>query len=273
MSSLSFSAQYKLLNLSPFKYGLCALIHSLFRYQTIKERYNTHLISNIIHNLINDFDCEISKMIFFKKLSFECYKNSHNHSIDPENLYSDLSSIIEHSFHSINNMNDLYTFFNMNIRELKSKDDNNVTLLDNGGYFDNFIRKCLFAFYKLTFGELNKLISDIHKYNNNEDIRLNLTQRESEMLFEKQINNMTYRLTDIERNRIDESLLSSLNYKHKFLFSNNIDGIHKFFDFNLKYFYEAKDSAQNKIHYSLLNLVDYYFSNNYYDESLQSIFI
>jgi hypothetical protein len=274
MTTLTFAPQYKLLNLSPFKFSLCSLILSIFKNNSLRTKYPIHPITDIINNLINDFDCEISKNNFFKKLFFECQKNFGQTYIDPESLYADLTSIIESAFNSIKNMNDLYMFYNLSIRELKSNYDNNVPLLENGGFADNFIRKCLFAFYKLTFEQLYKLITDIHKYTNNEDIKLNLTQRESELLFEKQINNITYKLTNSEKRMIDDSLLTSINYKHKYFFANDVDSIHKFFDCNLKYFYDGgKETTHNKIHYALLNLVDYYFSNSYYDEALQSKFI
>ena len=269
MNTLIFPSNLKLINLTPFKFSLCSLIYTLFRNTEFKTKNDIYFLTDIINSLLRDFECEISKNIFYKKL--ECLTNN-------DTLYNDIIKIIENSYNSLNNINDLYIFFNFNIRELKAKDENNNSLLENGGYIDNFIRKCLFAFYKLSFEDLYNLLKNIKDYNNNQTMKINLTNFESEELFEKQIKTISYSIINTDILSLNSQLLNSNNYPYKYYFKKDnfdegIDNIHKFFDFNLKYFYtdSVKDNTHNKLHYSLLNLIEYYFRYNYYDAALIGI--
>ena len=67
----------------------------------------------------------------------------------------------------VTNIEDVYLFFHLYIKELKYKEETNV-YLDNGGVIDHFIRKCLISFYKLGFEDFAKLyeafVTIIDKY-------------------------------------------------------------------------------------------------------------
>ena len=49
-----------------------------------------------------------------------------------------------------------------------------------------------------------------------------------------------------------------------------MSNIYKYFDYNMKKFYTDGMTSETKIHYSLLNIVEYYFNNGFYENATQS---
>jgi hypothetical protein len=223
MSSLSFQKQFKILNITPLKFSICSIITNLLR-DTNPDKTNNkyYALVDLVSTLINDFECEISKEILFNKIHkilnnlFTKYSIPQNES---ENMSQKVTQAIEKDLHNVTNLQELYIFFNFRIRELKTKDENNKSLIETGGIIDHFIRKCLFAFYKLNFEELVGLYNNILKYRNNEKLNIELTDKESELLFEKQIEDINLTINNDGKAEINGYLLNSKNYKHKYFFS------------------------------------------------------
>jgi hypothetical protein len=219
MNSLSFPKNYKLLNLTPYKFTLCTLITNVIKDEQLRTEKAFYIYLDLINKLINDFECEISKKILCDKITI--YFNKINYNIDAEQTEIFLQSVLnvlDNSLAKIQNLQDLYFFFNNNIRELKHKDENGRCLIENGGIIDHFIRKCIFAFYKLSFEDLVNLFNNIISYSSGENVNISLTTKESDLLFEKQINELTF--NPVNDNGIDKVLLESRNYRQKYFFES-----------------------------------------------------
>lgn len=277
MNFLNFPQIYKILNLTPFKISLCALINHFLKDTSLQsDKDNFLFLFDIIKNLIKESKCEISKKIFVSKIEetilILCKLKGFE---DDASKFSDFfKDILEMSYNKLSSLNELYIFFNLEIRELKTKNDMNYSLLDNGGIIDQFIKKCLFAFYKFSFEEICNLYLNLSKYIQGEELNNTLTNKESEILFEKQLEELSL-ISTKENYEIEKKLLENYNYKQEYYFNLSItdsneqlERIHRFFDHNMKYFYNDNSQYETKIHYSLLNLVEYYFNKNYYTQAI-----
>jgi hypothetical protein len=220
MNTLTFPKNIKLLNLTPFKFCTCALI------TTMLKSYNKQLSTiylDLFNTLINDHECEISKEQLYHKITTEVHILSTKHSqiVDPNAIVNSFIQIIEGRLNEMTTLNDLFVFFNLDVRELKAKDENNKSIIENGGIVDHFIRKCLFAFYKLSFENLVSLLDEIQRYRAGDVIRISLTENESEGLFEKQVDDLGFNLTNNDVIATNERLLESMGYKHKNFFTRD----------------------------------------------------
>jgi hypothetical protein len=276
MNGLYFPSHLKIINLTPYKISICRIIITILK----NEKLNRIALSNlklfdVLKQLINEYKCEISKNLFYQKLK-EVTKNifqNEAYSNKSDQVSEVLIEEIETFYNKIKSINDIYTFFNIDIHDLKIRNEEGFILLENGGWVDNFVRKCLFAFYKLSFEDINKLYVNLRNYINGDELIIQLTSRESEILFEKQI--IEFDQGKLTKN--EEKYLKHFNYRHKYFFLaknenmklGSLDNIHKFFDYNMKYFYNDASQNETKIHYLLLNMVEFYFNNSFYEQAIQ----
>ena len=162
MNALFFAGNLKLINITPFKYSLCVLINSFLKDGEIKKNNDNIIYFDIFIKLLNEFNCEISKNYFFNKIgeiieeSFQNNTNEESHLTQSEIRFH-IVSILENNYNKMKSLEDLYILFNFEIRELQLKSESNSSLIEKGGIVDNFIRKMLIAFYKLSFEDLFKL--------------------------------------------------------------------------------------------------------------------
>ena len=68
MNGLSFASNLKLFNLTPFKISLCGLVNILLKDEKIKSVYCNKLLFEAFSKIVKDYECEISKNIFYTKL-------------------------------------------------------------------------------------------------------------------------------------------------------------------------------------------------------------
>lgn len=286
MNGLSFAFNLKLLNLTPFKISLCALVNILLKDEKIKSVYCDKLLFEAFTKIIKDYECEISKNIFYTKLreiiivvirSIELEEQQNDNDLTEmiEELTNYLLTEIDNLYSNIRTLNDFYSFINIEIKNLKNKNENGIILLESGGVIDNYVKKCLFAFYKLSFEDIFKLYIKFQKYVMGEEIIINLTTKESENIFE----NYLKQKEKFEDEALTNNLLNNFNFRHKHFFekcSNDtettISSLHKFFDYNMKYFYSENSSSDRKIHYPLMNIIEVYFNNKYYEKAEQITF-
>jgi hypothetical protein len=270
---MSFPQNIKNLNLSPYKYSLCCIVNRLIKSQELNFQIDILQVLDYIKPLLLEFSCELSYDIF--KIRLNEYI-SNGHLSNKEKITEIIGQLLEEGVSRITSINELYIFFNYEIRELKTKCESNNYSLENGGIIDNFIRKCLFAFYKLSFEDLSKLFKNIQSYFRGEELsNLQITNKESEILFEAQLKESSKFLTK-ENEELNNKILSNFKFKHKFYFLKNtpdsLSNIHKFFDYNMRSFYNDVSFSESKIHYSLFNIVEYYFINSFYDQAVQVLF-
>jgi hypothetical protein len=288
MNGLFFPSSLKLINLTPFKISVCKLISLFLKDETLNMKCSNIILFDGLAQIMYDYKCEISKIHFYeklaevvKKISKKKIKDANSHLQLSQEIFKYLTFEIEKMYESVESLNDLYAFLNIEIKELKSKNENGVSSLENGGVIDSFIRKCLFAFYKMSFEETSKLFSNFKSYVRGEEIRIQLTSKESEFVFEKQL--LEYDRKGWEE--INNKILQSYNYKHKFYFDakksmgdddsnrlyneESINNIHKFFDYNMKYFYSDVQENNTKIHYALMNIVEFYYNEGFYEKAIQ----
>jgi len=221
MNHLYFSSNFKLINLTPFKYSLCVLINAFLKDKELLNNFVNLKLFDILVKILNETKCEISKNYFFNKIKIsieEYFQNetsndlNEDNQINKRNMSDYIFSILESNYKKIKSINDLYILFNYEIRELQLKNESNESLIEKGRVIDNFIRKVLLAFYKLSFEELCKLFSDLLLYIKGEELIIQLSNRESEILFERQMSD----LSKIAKDSYDEKILDSINYKHKY---------------------------------------------------------
>lgn len=225
MNTIFNANTIKIINITPFKVSLCGIIHEI-----LKKNINKHSSREIdlfdeLFLMINDFKCEISLKIFkikiqkaFKYLTlrFSAYSS---HFRNPNYFFLMLSNFLQ-NLHSVN---EIYEFFNYKLRELKNKSElKNSNLLEIGGYFDLFIRKCIVSFYKMSFEELTILFEKIVLYNQQKLIDINITMRESSSLFEKQINEYKIFSNNSQEFHLNDQLLLFNNYKQKYYFTDQM---------------------------------------------------
>jgi hypothetical protein len=295
MNGLFFPSSLKLINLTPFKISVCKLISLFLKDENLNMKCSNIILFDVLAKLMYDYKCEISKFHFYEKLaeifkiiSKNKIKEVGSHLQFSEGIFTYLKIEVEKMYESFESLNDIYAFLNIEIKELKSKNENGVSPLENGGVIDSFIRKCLFAFYKMSFEDTTKLFSNFKSYITGEEIKIQLTNKESEYVFEKQ-------LLEYDRKGWDEvnnKILQSYNYKHKFYFDakkfivsdNNklsykeyneesINNIHKFFDYNMKYLYSDGQENNTKIHYALMNVIEFYYREGFYEKAINGKYL
>jgi len=231
MFSYLQSNSTKMLNLTPFKYCICAILHELLNKNLISY-YNDIDIMNGIFLLINDYKCEISSKILESRIDkifeFLQIKFPNENSLYKK-FSNEFKEILIYSLNEINDVNDVYEFFNCKVRELKHKSEiisqNRYSTIEQGGFIDIFLRKCMVAFYKMSFEDLTKLYEKIKLYEKGDEILITLTLRESQYLFDKQINEFTFFSNNEEEKKMNEKLLDFYNYRQKFYFSENLNNL------------------------------------------------
>ena len=235
MTDLIFNNHSKILNLTPFKVSISALISYFLKNSEINPSNSTNIdplcnflinskkitIFKILNLLIKEYKCEISKKNFYEilyeiiqKILDENNKNNNlvtKEEIQVKAIHDYLTILLEKIYLDLTTINDIYVLFNIEIKELKSKNEEGVSLLENGGYLDNFIRKCLFAFYKLSFEDIFKLQEQLQAYISGEEIRIQLTEKEAEVLFERQ-------MRELDRIGVEQKILNSFSCKHKYYY-------------------------------------------------------
>jgi len=171
-----FNKTKNLFVLTPFKYIMCNLINQIIRNNEIDISSKVKLF-DILRNFINDYSSELSYSHFLNKLQIQTnhigikmkrFSTGYSMRIDKENNM-DFEIVNKPSYDYLlelvitfksNNIEDIYMFFHLHIKELKYKEESS-TFLDNGGIIDHYIRKCLIAFYKLSFEDFAKLYESI----------------------------------------------------------------------------------------------------------------
>ena len=280
-----FDSELNNLNLTPFKISICSLLYS-FTFQDnylndniLNKKDQSFLYYEVIDNLIGNYSNEFSKETLinsikniFVEISKENYKLNENQI---EKLIENFINNLNYNLCNIKNINDIYCLFKDNIPKIRNIQ--NSISFNLGGHLDNYLRKCLNSFNKLSFQGLIKLYEDIIKFNNNTIINISLSSKENENLFSEYFSNFS----------LNKNLKYLDNFKQKFLLecNNNINNnqnnslaekifsLHKFYDYNLKYLYnENLSSNENKIHYSLLYLTNLYYECGYYNKAIQILF-
>lgn len=220
MNALNFSANVKQFYMTPFKFSVCCLIHSFLKDKELGSKYNVLMLLDGVRLLVNEYQCEINISILYNRLKSIitelCITN--NLQSQSEGIFEYIKSVLGYYYKSINSINSLYVFFNNNIRKLETKDEHNTSILEAGGFIYSYIRKCLFAFYKMKFEDLCKFYQNLRNYLNCEDLHIQMTNRESEEIFRKQLDDFTFSMNNPESILINEKILASHNYKHKYYF-------------------------------------------------------
>lgn len=75
----------------------------------------------------------------------------------PSALNENLSEIIERNLRTLRGYEDLLTFFNNTLTELKSDGELNLGYLEEGSALYLFLRKCFLSFARLNFEDLIKV--------------------------------------------------------------------------------------------------------------------
>lgn len=219
MNGLFFPAHLKILNLTPFKISVCSLIFSFLRNENINNNFDIIKLFEILKRITHEYKCEISKHLFIQKIlevvcNFENLENEES-SKETKKISEIFLEELESFYSRIKNINDIYHFFNVEIHDLKTKNEIGQTFLENGGWVDNFVRKCLFAFYKLSFEEIFKVYANLQLYIQEEELlTIHLTNKESENLFEHQIKE----LDQYGIKGVDKKVLQNFTYRHKYFF-------------------------------------------------------
>jgi len=170
-------------------------------------------------------DSRIKKIFDFLQIKFP---NSNSSYINYSRKFKE---ILKRSLSEITDINDIYEFFNSKIRELKQKNENALenkfSTIEQGGYIDLYIRKCMVAFYKMNFEDITKLFEKIKAYERGDEINITLTLRESQYLFEKQINEFFFFSNNQHEKKLNEKLLNFYNYRQKFYFSEQLSNLNE----------------------------------------------
>ncbi len=276
MELIEYTKEFTLLDLTPLKYSICSLIISFSKLSSEKEIF---IYYETIDSLINNFLNEISKSELENKIKINLIKVCENKNIEEKEEKEIENKIIlelRNNLNKIKTINDLYSVFRDEIPSLRFDSQNEIQnyIFSNGGHIDNFLRKCLNSFNRMSFPQLIKLYEDIIKYNNEEKINISLGYKETDNFFEELFSS---------QNNIP-SLEDFSNFSQKFLFeipnkdkssslSEKLFNLHKFYDYNLKYLYnENSSSNETKIHYSLLYLANLYYDCGYYKKAIQILF-
>ena len=276
MELIEYTKEFTLLDLTPLKYSICSLIISFSKLSSEKEIF---IYYETIDSLINNFLNEISKSELENKIKINLIKVCENKNIEEKEEKEIENKIIlelRNNLNKIKTINDLYSVFRDEIPSLRFDSQNEIKnyVFSNGGHIDNFLRKCLNSFNRMSFPQLIKLYEDIIKYNNEEKINISLGYKETDNFFEELFSS---------QNNIP-SLEDFSNFSQKFLFeipnkdkssslSEKLFNLHKFYDYNLKYLYnENSSSNETKIHYSLLYLANLYYDCGYYKKAIQILF-
>ncbi len=277
MELIEYTKEFTSLDLSPLKHSICSLIISFNKLKNEKEIF---IYYETIDSLINNYINETSKLELEKKIKENIKKVCQNKNIEENEENQIEAKIIKelnNNLNKIKTINDIYSIYRDEIPSLRmeSQSENKKNFsFSNGGHIDNFLRKCLNSFNRMSFPQLIKLYEDIIKYNNEEIINISLGYKESDNFFEELFST---------QNNIP-SLKDFSNFSQKFLFeipnkdksfslSEKLFNLHKFYDYNLKYLYnENSSSNETKIHYSLLYLANLYYDCGYYKKAIQILF-
>lgn len=291
MNSLNFSANSKIFNLTPFKFSVCCLINSFLRDKELESRYDISLLLDGILLLTKEYESEVNLSILYVKLQkIVNITTKENNKIEHSVLiFNYIKKVLEYYYSNIKSISDIVIIFNNEISKLEVKDGNEIGLLETGSFIHGYIRKCLFAFYKLKFEDLCDLFEKIELYTKGETLTTHMTNKESENTFLIQFDKLTFPINNNQNLQNNEDVLNSINYKHKYYFYSKAEdpsskikyfkfikivalfNTHKFFDYNMKYFYNGTTQEDTKIHYALLNVVEYYYNHYYYKQGLEGI--
>ena len=171
-----FNKTKNLFILTPFKYIMCNLINQIIRNNDIDISFKVKIF-DILRNFFNDYSSELSYSHFINKLKKYskdlCLREKNNLARNPirpdKDKLHELEVFTKQSCEYLldllttfrsNGIEDIYMFFHLYIKELKFKEES-TSFLDNGGIIDHYIRKCLIAFYKLSFEDFAKLYEAI----------------------------------------------------------------------------------------------------------------
>jgi hypothetical protein len=276
MNGLNFNLEYNILKLSPLKLTICNLINYVIKdIDGCFLNFSKFPFFEIFYEISNEYECEVSIEKFFSSLK-DKINTSVNENFSPD-IYNVLKNEAEKCLSKMQSLNDLYTFFNCEIKDLKTKNENGQSLTENGGLIDYFIRKCLFAFFKLSFEDLSLLFIQCRAYLNYEIINLNFTSTESDLFFDKQLNLLEKIYpSELTKNKV----FKQINSKHQAYIESKIKStinelfcIHHYFDYNMKNMLGDNSNSETKIHYSLMNLVEFYTKNLYYDKAIEGNFL
>lgn len=220
MSQLNFSGSVKCFNMTPFKFSVCCLIHSFLKDKELNSRYDVLVLLDGIKLLVNEYHCEINIGVLYHHLQKIVKDICEDNQIGEQGdgIFEYVKSILSFYYKSVNSINDLFIFFNNNLRKLETKDDHNSSILESGGFIYSYVRKCLFAFYKLSFEELSNFFKALTEYVKCEDLQLELTDKEAESVFSRQLNNFNFCVSDTDETQMNQKILESRNYKQKFYF-------------------------------------------------------
>jgi hypothetical protein len=278
MNGLQFNSEYNIIKLTPLKLALCNMIKFVIKNsEECLVNFSPLLFFEIFYEISNEYECEVSKEKLFNFLHIKLNQvnriKTEKNILPVEDFFIFFKNETEKCFNNIQSLNELYTFFNHDIKDLKTKNENGQSLTENGGLIDYFIRKCLFSFFKLSFEDLSILFTQCKAYLNGENISLNFTSTESDIIFEKQLN-LLEKMSPSEL--INKQVLCQLNSRHQAYIKSKLNStinelftIHQYFDYNMKNMYNDTLGSETKIHYSLMSLVEFYTKKLYYDKAIE----
>ena len=284
MNLINYTAELNNINLTPFKYIMCSLIHkfsfkanylSLSIDSSLFPPFQTHFLLTFeaIDSLINTFTSEASKSLLIASIEETFTKLGTAHKLSREQIdaiTNHFVNCVNDNLTSMRTLNDLFSFFLdtlVSLRETKESRESQFLIFDIGGHIDNYLRKCINAFNKSSFSDMISLFESIIRYSNNEIIRTKLSSKESDLLFEDCFSLQKFYENFSHKNFTQKSIFTSSSSLKDKLFN-----IHKFYDHNLKYIYNDTPSNETKIHYSLLYLTHLYFECGFYDKAIQILF-
>ena len=280
MNLINYNVELNNINLTPFKYIMCALIHkfsfkSNYPIDASFPPFDTHSLITFeaIDSLINTFTNEASKRLLLDSIAeiFTQLGALHKLSIDQISAVTNhFVDCVNDSLTSMKTLNDLFSFFLdtlVSLRETKESRESQFLIFDLGGHIDNYLRKCINAFNKSSFCDMISLFESIIRYNNNEIIRTKLSSKESDLLFED-----CFALQKLYENFLHKNFTQKSLFALSSSLKDKLFNIHKFYDHNLKYIYNDAQANETKIHYSLLYLTHLYFECGFYDKAIQILF-
>ena len=175
MELIEYTKEFTSLDLTPLKHSICSLIISFNKLKNEKEIF---IYYETLDSLINNYINETSKLELEKKIKENIKKVCQNKNIEEkEEKQIEIKMIkeLKNNLNKIKTINDIYSIYRDEIPSLRieSQSEKNQNFsFSNGGHIDNFLRKCLNSFNRMSFPQLIKLYEDIIKYNNEERIIL-----------------------------------------------------------------------------------------------------